>query len=85
MLVVLLVIAGIGDQVAKSYAQNDIAKQIQSAGLSAKPSVNIEGWPFLTQVLAHDVKTIDISANNITTKRRQAPRSTSRPRPPACT
>jgi LmeA-like phospholipid-binding len=68
VVVVILAILGIGDQVAKAYAQNDIAKQIQSAGLNSKPSVNIEGWPFLTQVLAHDVKTIDISANNVTTK-----------------
>jgi LmeA-like phospholipid-binding len=66
VLVVLLVIAGVGDQIAKSYAQNDIAKQVQSAGLSAKPSVNIEGWPFLTQIAAHNVKTIDISGNNVT-------------------
>lgn len=67
VLVVILAIGGIGDQVAKAYAQNDIAQQVQSAGLSAKPSVSIKGWPFLTQVLAHDVKTIDISANNVTT------------------
>jgi hypothetical protein len=66
ILVVILAVAGIGDQVAKGYAQRDIASQIQTAGLSAKPSVNIEGWPFLTQVLAHDVKTIDISAKNVT-------------------
>jgi LmeA-like phospholipid-binding len=68
VLVVILAIIGIGDQVAKAVAQNDIASQIQTpSGLSAKPSVNIEGWPFLTQVLAHDVKTINISANNVTT------------------
>lgn len=66
IVVVILAILGIGDQIAKSVAQNDIATQIQSSGLSAKPSVNIEGWPFLTQVAAHDVKTIDISANNVT-------------------
>ena len=67
VLVVILVAGGIGDQVAKGYAQNDVASQLQtSAGLSAKPSVGIEGWPFLTQVLAHDVKTIDISATNVT-------------------
>jgi hypothetical protein len=66
-LVVIVVILVIGDQVAKSYAQNDIAKQVQSAGLSEKPSVSIKGWPFLTQILAHDVKTIDLSANNVTT------------------
>jgi hypothetical protein len=66
VLVVILAIAGIGDQVAKAYAQNDIAQQVQQSGLSAKPSVNIEGWPFLTQVLGHDLKTVDISANNVT-------------------
>ncbi len=68
VVVVILAVAGIGDQVAKAYAQNDVANQIQSAGLSSKPSVNIEGWPFLTQVAAHDVKAIDISASNVTTK-----------------
>ena len=67
VLVVILAILGIGDQVFKVYAQNDIAKQVQSAGLSAKPSVSIKGWPFVTQVLGHDLKTIDISANNVTT------------------
>ena len=66
VLVVILAVLGIGDQVFKAYAQNDIANQIQSAGLSAKPSVSIKGWPFLTQVLGRDVKTIDISANNVT-------------------
>src|SRR5262249_18566816 len=67
VVVVILAIVGIGDQIAKAYAQNDIAGQIKSAGLSTKPSVSIKGWPFLTQVLAHDVKTIDISASNVTT------------------
>ena len=66
VLVVILAIAGIGDQVAKAYAQNDIAQQVKQAGLSAKPSVTVEGWPFVTQVLAHDLKTVDISANNVT-------------------
>jgi hypothetical protein len=66
VLVILLVIAAIGDQVAKAYAQNRIAQQIQQSGLNAKPSVTIEGWPFLTQILAHELKTIDISAHNVT-------------------
>jgi DUF2993 family protein len=66
VLVVILAIGGIGDQVAKAYAQNDMAQQVQQSGLSAKPSVSVEGWPFLTQVLAHDLKTVDISANNVT-------------------
>ena len=34
---------------------------------STKPSVSIEGWPFLTQIAAHDLKAVDISANNVTT------------------
>jgi LmeA-like phospholipid-binding len=67
LVVLILAILGIGDQVAKAAAQNDIANQIQSSGLSAKPSVSIEGWPFLTQILAHDVKVIDISGHNVTT------------------
>jgi hypothetical protein len=67
VLILILVILGVGDQIAKSYAQNRIAQQIQTSGnLSAKPSVSIEGWPFLTQVAQHDIKAIDISGNNIT-------------------
>jgi hypothetical protein len=67
VLVLLLIILGIGDQVFRVYAQNQAAQQIQQqSGLSAKPSVRIEGWPFLTQVLAHDLKAVDISATNVT-------------------
>ena len=68
VLVIILVILGVGDQVARSYAQNRIADQIQtSANMSARPSVSIEGWPFLTQVASHDLKAIDIKADNVTT------------------
>jgi hypothetical protein len=67
VVVVILVILGVADQIAKVYAQNRVAAQIQQqSGLSAKPSVTIEGWPFLTQVAAHDLKTVDISASNVT-------------------
>lgn len=66
VVVVILAVLGIGDQVARSYAENRIAQQIQTSGLNAKPSVDIEGWPFLTQVAAHDIGTIDISADNVT-------------------
>ena len=67
VLVVLLVAFGIGDQAARSYAQNRVAQQIQtSADMSAKPSVGIEGWPFLTQIAAHDLKAVDIKADNVT-------------------
>ncbi len=66
VIVLILAILGIGDQVAKSVAQNTVAQKIQSSGLSAKPSVSIEGWPFLTQLAAKDIKVIDISGNNET-------------------
>jgi hypothetical protein len=66
LVVLILAILGIGDQVAKAVAQNTIAQKIQSSGLSAKPSVSIEGWPFLTQLAAKDIKVIDISGNNET-------------------
>jgi LmeA-like phospholipid-binding len=68
VIVLILVILGVGDQIARSYAQNRVAQQIQtSAGMSAKPSVSIEGWPFLTQVASHDLKAVDIKADNVTT------------------
>jgi len=66
LVVLILAILGIGDQVAKAAAQNAVAQKIQTSGLSAKPSVSIEGWPFLTQLAAKDIKVIDISGNNET-------------------
>jgi LmeA-like phospholipid-binding len=68
VVVLLLAVLGVGDQVLKSYAENRIAQQIKtSANLTAKPSVSIEGWPVFTQFLARDLKTVDISANDMTT------------------
>jgi LmeA-like phospholipid-binding len=67
VVVLLLVIFAIGDQVAKGYAQKQVAQQIQKQSqLSAKPSVSIEGWPFLTQVAGHYLNAVDISARNVT-------------------
>lgn len=66
LLVLLAAAAVIGDRVAKSYAQDRIAQQVQAqATLAAKPSVNIEGFPFLTQLAAHDLRKVDITARNV--------------------
>jgi hypothetical protein len=66
LLAVLAVLLVVADQIAKAYAQNMIASKLQSSsGLSAKPSVTIEGFPFLTQVAAHDIGAIDLSASDI--------------------
>ena len=63
VLIGLLVAADFG---AKAYAESAIASKIDSSGLGVKPSVNIEGFPFLTQVAARDLKQIDINASNFT-------------------
>jgi hypothetical protein len=65
-LIVLAVLFVVGDEFAKSYAQNMIASKLQSDdNLSTKPSVTIQGFPFLTQVAAHDIRTIDIGVSNV--------------------
>ena len=65
VLIGLLIAADFG---AKAYAESAIASKIDSSGLGTKPSVSIEGFPFLTQVAARDLKQIDISASNFTVK-----------------
>lgn len=63
--IVILILLVIGDRVANAVAENDIADQIHSSGFPVKPSVTITGFPFLTQVLAHDIHQIDISASHV--------------------
>lgn len=65
MVVVLLALLVALDRGAAAYAENRAAGQIQSAGFPARPAVTIPGFPFLTQVLAHDLKTVTISASNV--------------------
>jgi LmeA-like phospholipid-binding len=65
VLIVLVVLFVVSDRVANSVAENRMASQIQSSmGLSGKPDVNIEGFPFWTQLLAHDFNTVHITASN---------------------
>lgn len=62
VLVILLVAA---DFVAKAVAQNVAASQIQKQGFPKKPSVKIEGFPFLTQVASHDLHQVRLSASDV--------------------
>lgn len=64
-IIVLLILATIGDRVANAVAENEIATQFVKNGFPVKPSVTIEGFPFLTQLIAHDIHVIDISASNV--------------------
>jgi hypothetical protein len=62
-LVVLAVLFVIADRVAVRYAENQFASQVQSqGGLSNKPTVNIEGFPFLTQLAARKFNEVQLSA-----------------------
>lgn len=63
--IVVLILLVIGDRVALAVAENDMADQFVSNGLPVKPSVTIEGFPFLTQLAARDFRKVDISASNI--------------------
>jgi LmeA-like phospholipid-binding len=64
-IIVLLILATIGDRVANAIAENEIANQFVKNGFPVKPSVTIEGFPFLTQLIAHDIHRVDISASNV--------------------
>jgi LmeA-like phospholipid-binding len=65
--VVILVILVVGDRVANAYTENQMASQFQSSvGLSSKPHVTIQGFPFLTQLIRRDFRTVDITATNET-------------------
>jgi hypothetical protein len=64
-LLTLLVLFVVLDRVAVAYANNQAAQQIQSNGFPAKPDVSIEGFPFLTQVLARNLNDVHISADNV--------------------
>jgi hypothetical protein len=63
--IVILILLVIGDRVALAITENDMASQFQANGLPVKPSVTIEGFPFLTQLAAKDFNKVDISATNV--------------------
>ena len=57
----------VSDFAAKAYTENQMASQVQSSlGLSGKPKVTIHGFPFWTQLLARDFKTVTVTASNET-------------------
>jgi hypothetical protein len=63
--IVLLILLVIGDRVALAVTENQFASQFQKQGFPVKPSVTIEGFPFLTQLAAKDFNQVDISASNV--------------------
>jgi hypothetical protein len=65
IIAVLAILLLIANFVGKAVAENDMADQFTANGLPVKPSVNIEGFPFLTQVAARDFRKVVITASNI--------------------
>jgi hypothetical protein len=68
IVVVIVILLVASDRVANALAENEMASQVQSSlSLSGKPNVSIGGFPFWTQLFAHDFKTVNVSADNETT------------------
>ena len=65
IIIVLAILLVIANFVGKAVAENDMADQFTANGLPVRPSVNIEGFPFLTQVAAKDFRKVVITASNI--------------------
>ncbi len=63
VLVVLLVAV---DRVAVAVAETKISDRMAASyQLSAKPGVTIQGFPFLTQVIAGDYREVDVSVSRV--------------------
>jgi hypothetical protein len=67
IVLVIIVLLVVSDFAARAYTENQMASQVQSSlGLSGKPNVTIHGFPFWTQLLARDFKTVTVTASNET-------------------
>jgi hypothetical protein len=66
VLIVLIALLVAADFAARSFAENKAASEIQQQGFPKKPTVDIKGFPFLTQLAAKDFKDIQISSSNVT-------------------
>ena len=64
-LIALIVLLVAGDFVVKGIAEGEIATQVKQHGFPKKPSVTIEGFPFLTQVIGHDIHQVRLSSQNV--------------------
>lgn len=65
ILVVVVVLLVVLDFAARVVAQNVMAAKIEQQGLSQKPDVSIDGFPFLTQVASKNFQQVNITATNI--------------------
>jgi len=67
IIVVVVIAALVGlDFGARAFAESEVASQIQKQGFPKKPNVSINGFPFLTQVIARDFSDVQISTSDVT-------------------
>jgi hypothetical protein len=65
-LIVFAVLVVAADRVSLLVAERQIASKVQSSqDLSSRPSVDIEGFPFLTQVLANHYPAVRLKAQDM--------------------
>jgi len=65
-LVIIVVVLVVLDFAARVAAENVMASKIEQQGLQHKPSVTIDGFPFLTQVASRNFQQINLSDANQT-------------------
>lgn len=63
--VVVLVLLGIADVVGERVVENRVAARIDDTLAVSGTTVDVAGWPFLTQVLRNDFSRIDVSLPTI--------------------
>jgi hypothetical protein len=69
LVIVVIVLVGLllgADFLGRKYAENRVAAQIQKQGFPTRPSVTIDGFPFLTQLVSRDFSEVQIAAGSIT-------------------
>jgi hypothetical protein len=60
-LVIIVVVLVVLDFAARVAAENVMASKIQQQGLQHKPSVTIDGFPFLTQVVSKNFQQVNLT------------------------
>ncbi len=66
-LIVLVLLLVAADRIGVLVADRVVASKVQSSqNLSSRPAVHIEGFPFLTQVIANHYKAVRLNADHLT-------------------
>jgi hypothetical protein len=65
LVVIVAILVGL-DFAARAEAERVLASKIEQEGLTSKPDVTIDGFPFLTQVASKDFRRVTVTASNVT-------------------